>query len=155
MNIFKKILIGLVVLALAYGAGYYFAPDKIKIKEKVVEKIVEVEKEINLKEKEVIEKYDPITGKLIERIVRDKEKNSKKTEEKKETKKEKEKETIKEKKLYAVKGGAVVNPRDITGKLIPRVGAEMRLPVFNSWVGAEADINIDRPLVGAYIRLEF
>lgn len=146
MDIFKKILIALGLLAGAYGAGYYFAPDKVK----TVEKIVEIEKEVITKEREVIEKYDPITGKLIERIVRDKDKKSKKSEEKNEKTVEKEK----TKKHYAVKVG-VVQAITKAEKPTYRVGGEVRLPVFNSWAGLEADIDTSKPKLGAYLRMEF
>jgi len=149
----KNILILLIVAALAAGAGYYFAPDKIKIQEKVVEKVVEVEKETNLKEKEVIEKYDPKTGKLVERIIRDKEKNSKKSEEKKETDKDKTVEKIKEQKHYAVKFGAVAPLTKLENPSY-RVGGELRLPIFNSWIGSEIDIK-KNPDLGVYLRMEF
>jgi len=152
--VLKNILILLVVAALGIGAGYYFAPDKIKIQEKVVEKVVEVEKEVNLKEKEVIEKYDPVTGKLVSRIIRDKEKNSKKSEEKKETEKEKIVEKIKEQKHYAVKFG-VASALNKAEKPVYRVGGELRLPFFNSWLGAETDIELDKPKLGIYGRMEF
>lgn len=143
-----KLLIALLVaLVVGGGVGYYLAPDKIKIQEKVVE----IEKEVVTKEREVIEKYDPVTGKLIERIVKDKDKTSKKTEEKKEKITEKEK----TRKHYAVKGGAAINPRDLNGKVTPRVGVEMRLPIFDSWVGVEADVDVNRPLIGGYLRVEF
>lgn len=153
-QLLKNLGILLVVAAVAAGAGYYFAPDKIKIEERVVEKVVEVEKEVNLKEKEVIEKYDPVTGKLIERIVRDKEKNSKKKEEKTETEKEKIIEKTKEQKHYAVKAG-IVQALNKAEKPTYRVGAELRLPIFNSWIGGEVDIDLDKPKAGAYLRMEF
>lgn len=138
MDTFKKLLIALGLLGLAYGAGYYYSPQKIKEVEKVVEKEVI---------KTVHDKYDPVTGKIIEHT---------ETTDTKDTKSDKSKiETVKPKKLYALKGGAVINPRDLSGKLIPRAGAEVRLPFFDSWAGLEADINIDRPLVGAYLRVEF
>lgn len=138
MDTFKKLLIALGLLGLAYGAGYYYSPQKIKEVEKIVEKQVI---------KIVHEKYDPTTGKLVERT---------ETTDTKDTSTNKSKvETLKPKKLYALKGGAVINPRDIQGKIVPRVGAEVRLPFFDSWAGLEGDINIDRPSVGAYLRVEF
>lgn len=143
MNYLKLLAAGIILLAVGGGLGYYYAPDKIKIQEKIVEKIV-IEKD-----EKVVKKYDPITGKLIEETKETKEKETNTSQKNKSTEKEK------TQKHYAIKGGAAINPRDLSGKLIPRVGGEMRLPIFSSWVGVEADINIDRPLVGAYLRLEF
>jgi len=137
MNILKIIAIGLVLFALGIGMGYYLSPERIKTVEKIVEKEVT---------KIVHEKYDPVTGKVIERTETD---STKKTTEKKTTEK-----TLKTKKHYALKGGVAIDPRDGI-KLIPRVGAEVRLPFFDSWAGLEGDINLARPIVGVYLRLEF
>lgn len=146
MNYLKLLLAGLILLAIGGGLGYHYAPEKVK----EVEKIVEKEKIVKEEYKKKTKKYDK-DGKLIEESEESGNKESKTNEQKK----EKEIEKIKDKKMYAVKGGAVINPRDLSGKVIPRVGVEMRLPLFNSWVGAEADINVDRPLIGGYLRLEF
>ena len=138
MNYLKLLLAGLILLAVGGGLGYYYAPEKIKTVDRVVEKEVV---------KTVHEKYDPVTGKVVER--------TESTETKDKTSKSTKEEILKTKKQYAVKAGAVINPRDISGKIIPRVGAEVRLPFFSSFAGLEGDINIDRPLIGAYLRLEF
>lgn len=141
-NIIKILGIVLIALAVGGGLGYYYAPDKIKIKEKIVEKIV------TEKDEKITKKYDPNSGKLVEEIKETKEKETNTSKNSKSTEKEK------TKKHYAVKAGAAIDPRN-DAKLTPRVGAEMRLPFFNSWVGAEVDININRPLIGGYLRVEF
>lgn len=138
MNIIKLIILCTITFIIGMGIGFYFLPEKIKTVDKIVEK--EVIKVIH-------EKFDPVTGKVVERTTTDETKNNTSTKTKEEI--------IKSKKQYAVKGGAAINPRDLSGKLIPRVAAEVRLPFFNSWLGVEGDINIDRPLVGGYLRLEF
>ena len=122
----NKYVFFLISITVAYGAGVYFSPDK------------------------VTKKYDPRTGKLIEETVETGSKESTKDV----VKKNKTKETSKNKKQWAAKGGVVINPRD-PGKLIPRIGAEMRLPLFSSWIGLEADIDIKEPKLGAYLRFEF
>ena len=142
MNYVKIAFALIIALAVGGGLGYYFAPDKIKIEEKIVEKIVKE------KDEKTTKKYDPITGKLIEETKETKEKETNKTEKDKTTEKEK------TQKHYAVKGGVALNPRDPNGHT-PRVGGEMRLPFCNSWVGVEADNNINRPLIGGYLRVEF
>jgi len=146
MNYLKLALAGVVIFVLGSGLGYYMAPDKVR----EVEKIVEKEKVVKEKEKEVVEKFDPNTGKLTERITRDKEKDSKTNEQKN----EKELEKIRDKKHYAVKGGVAVAVKD-PSKLVPRIGGEFRLPFFNSWVGAEVDAELANPKVGTYLRMEF
>lgn len=143
MNYLKLVLAGLIIFALGSGLGFYFSPDKIKIQEKIVEKTV------TEKDEKTTKKYDPNTGKLIEEIKEIKEKETNTSKKDKSTEKEK------TKKHYAIKGGVAVNPRDLQGKLIPRVGGELRLPFFNSWVGAEIDVNVDKPLLGVYGRIEF
>jgi len=142
-NIFKLILSIIVALSIGYALGFYFAPDKVKTVEKVVEKTIREKDTKNTK------RYDPITGKLIEEVAetKDKETNiesSSKTVEK-----------TKSQKQFAVKGGVALNPRDLSGKLIPRIGFETRLPFMDSSLGIEGDINLDRPLLGAYIRIGF
>lgn len=144
-NILRLLGIGLLALTIGIALGYHFAPDKIRIQEKIIEKEKIVKEEYTKKTK----KYDK-DGKVIEEID---EKGSKQTDiNTKKTDKTTEKE--KTQKHYAIKGGAVLNPRDPNG-IIPRVGAEMRLPFFNSWIGAEVDINVNKPLVGGYLRVEF
>lgn len=142
----KNVSILIVVAVVAGGAGYYYAPSKVKIEEKIIEK----EKEVNLKEKEVIEKYDPVTGKLVSRIIRDKEKNTKN----KEDKSEKIIEKSKDQKHYALKFG-LAQAFTKADKPVYRVGGEIRLPFFNSWLGAETDIELDKPKLGIYGRMEF
>jgi hypothetical protein len=143
---FKYALIVVAVGALGYGAGYFYAPDKIKVKEKIVYKTKRV-KEENRKE---TKKYDPVTGNLIEETVETgtKETNTDTI------KRDKKKETIKSKKMWALKAGGYTPVTD-PGKIRPRVGGEFRLPVFSSWVGVEADIDIKDPTAGVYLRLEF
>lgn len=143
MDNLKYILLGILLLVGAYGAGYYFAPDKIKTVEKIVEKIVKE------KDEKVTKEYDPNTGKLTKETHETKEKDTNSNETDKTTEKSKIQKT------YALKGGVSVNPRDLNAKPVPRLGAEVRLPIFNSWLGVEGDVNIDRPLVGGYLRVEF
>ena len=144
----KLKLVGYFVLAAVIGAGlgYYYAPDKVRIQEKIVEKT----KIIKQEDKKITEKFDPSTGKIVERIEETKNKETSVNQ----TDKEKTKETLKTKKSYALKGGVAV-PLDDFNKQIPRVGAEIRLPFFNSWAGLEADVDMKSPKLGAYLRLEF
>ncbi len=143
-----KILIALVVaIAIGYGLGYFYSPSKIK----EVEKVVEKEKKTTEENKKVTEKFDPNTGKLTERI----EETEKKETETNTKKSDKETEKQQNKKMWAAKAGGVVNPRDLEHSIVPRVGAEVRLPIFDSWIGAEADISVNRPLLGLYLRVEF
>lgn len=144
-NILKIIAAVILALALGYGLGYFYSPSKIR----EVEKIVEKEKVVKEEKKKVTEKFDKSTGKLIERI----EETGNKETNVNTKKKEKELEKQKDQKMWAAKAGVAVNPFD--NSLTPRVGGEVRLPIFNSWAGLEADINIDRPLLGVYLRLEF
>ena len=127
----------LIALVIGGGLGYYYAPEKIKTVDKIVEKEVT---------KVVHEKFDPTTGKVIERTTTDETKNNTSTKTKEEI--------LKTKKHYAVKGGVAMDPRD-NMKLIPRVGAEVRLPIFDSWAGIEGDVNLAHPILGAYLRVEF
>lgn len=136
-NIFKLTAIGLLLLVLGGGLGYYYAPQKIKTVDKIVEKEVV---------KIVHEKFDPNTGKVIERTTTDETRNT--TENKTKV------ETLKPQKHYALKGGVAVDPRD-NMKLIPRVGTEVRLPFFSSWLGVEGDVNLTHPVLGTYLRMEF
>jgi hypothetical protein len=146
MDNLKLIGLGIVLVIAGYGIGYFAAPDKIKIEEKIIEK----EKTVKEENKKVTEEYDPNTGKVTKRI----EETGKKETNTNSTQKDKTTEKEKTRKMWALKGGVALDPRKDM-KLTPRVGGEVRLPIFNSWVGVEADINIDRPLVGAYLRLEF
>lgn len=141
-NILKLIGFGLVIFTIGVGLGFYYAPD-------VVKEISHSDKKTDEdSETTETEKYDPNTGKIIEK--------SKTTKKSKTTEKSKDssKEAIKTRKNYAVKGGVAFDPRD-NAKMIPRVGVEMRLPIFDSWIGVEGDINLAHPIVGAYGRLEF
>lgn len=144
MNYLKLILAGIVILTIGTGIGYWLAPEKVR----EVEKIVEKEKVVKEEYKKRTKKFDK-DGKLKEETEETGTKESKTNTEKKTT----EKETIKEKKIWAAKSGVAINPRD--NSLTPRIGGEVRLPLFNSWIGVEADINVDRPLIGGYLRLEF
>lgn len=143
-----KIFLALVVaITIGYGLGYFYSPSKIK----EVEKVVEKEKKTTEENKKVTEKFDPNTGKLTERI----EETEKKETETNTKKSDKETEKQQNKKMWAAKAGGVVNPRDLEHSIVPRVGAEVRLPIFDSWIGAEADISVNRPLLGLYLRVEF
>jgi hypothetical protein len=146
-NILRLLAVGIVALAIGYGTGYFYSPTKVR----EVEKIVEKEKKTVEENKKIVERFDPNTGKLTERI----EETGKKETETNTKKKEKELEKQQNKKMWAFKAGGVVNPRDLEHSIVPRVGTEVRLPVFNSWLGAEADISINRPLFGLYLRVEF
>jgi len=137
MNYLKLALIGLGLLVLGLGMGYYFSPERIKTVDKIVEKEVI---------KIVHEKFDPTTGKVIERTTTDETTNntSIKTKE----------EILKTQKHYAVKVG-VAKALTNTDPLVYRVGGEVRLPFFNTWAGVESDISINTPIIGGYLRLEF
>jgi hypothetical protein len=145
-NILQLLAAGIVILAIGYGLGHFYAPEKVR----EVEKIVEKEKKTKQEDKKITERFDPNTGKVIERI----EETKKKETETNTTKKETEIEKIKDKKMWAVKGGVAVAVKD-PNKLVPRIGTEVRLPVFNSWLGAEGDFELANPKVGLYLRLEF
>ncbi len=146
MNYLKLVLAGLIIFALGSGLGYYEAPTKT-----ITETKKDVSQDTNVNNTVTTQKtFDPSTGKQTSEttiIVHD-------TDTKKETDTDKTKITEKEQKHYAVKVGGVVNPRDPTTQTA-RVGGEMRLPFFNSWAGVESDLSISKPLVGAYLRLEF
>jgi len=137
-NIFKLIGAGLLLLTIGVGLGYYFCPEKIVTKDKIVEKEVI---------KIVHERFDPTTGKVIERTTTDETKNTTETKTREET--------LKRQKQFALKGGVAINPRNLSGKLIPRVGFESAIPIFQMSAGVEVDINVDSPLVGVYLRLPF
>ena len=142
-NILRLTLSVIVALAVGGGLGYYYAPDKIKTVEKVVEKTIKEKDTKNTK------RYDPITGKLIEEVAetKDKETNIETN--------EKTVEKTKSQKQWAIKGGVAINPRDLTSKLIPRIGFESALPIFQISAGVEVDINTNQPLVGLYLRMPF
>ena len=146
MNYFKLALAGIIILAIGTGIGYFMAPDKIKIEEKIVEKIKTIVEE----NKKVTEKFDPATGKVVERI---QETGTKQTNVNT-TKNEKTTEKEKTRKMWAVKAG-VAKQLNSTDGYIPRLGGEVRLPFFNSWLGVEADLVLDRPTLGGYLRVEF
>jgi hypothetical protein len=136
-NILRLFGVSIVFLAIGGGVGYYYAPEKIVTKDKIVEK--EVTKIIH-------EKFDPVTGKVTERTTTDETKNTTETKSKVET--------LKPKKHYAIKGGVATDFKD-NMKLIPRAGVEIRLPFFDSWIGVEGDINLAHPIMGLYGRMEF
>lgn len=136
-NLIKLLAVGIVALAIGGIVGYNQAPERIKTVDKIVEKEVV---------KIVHEKFDPTTGKIIERTTTDETKNNTSTSTKEQT--------LKAQKHYALKGGAVINPRD-PGKPVYRVGVETKLPVLPLWLGAEGDISISAPNAGLYLRMEF
>lgn len=142
-NILKLIGVALVALAIGGILGYYQAPDKIKIQEKIVEKTV------HEKDTRVTKEFDPVTGKITKEVdeTKDKQTNTES--------KDKTTEKSKDSKHYALKGGVVVNPRSPADKPFARIGGEVKLPILPLWIGAEGDVNISRPLVGAYLRMEF
>lgn len=142
-NILKLLSVGLVSLAIGGLLGYFEAPDKVKTVEKIVEKTVK-EKDIK-----TTKEYDPATGKLTKETTetKDKETNTES--------KDKTVEKTKDSKHYALKGGVVVDPRNLGNKPFLRVGGEVKLPILPVFLGVEGDINIDRPLVGLYGRMEF
>jgi cytoskeletal protein RodZ len=146
MNYLKLTLAGLLLLTLGMGLGYYEAPTKT-----ITETKKDVSQDTNVNNTVTTQKtFDPNTGKQTSEttiVVHD-------TDTKKDTNTDKTKITEKEQKHYAVKVGGVVNPRDPTTQTA-RVGGEVRLPFFNSWAGVESDLSISKPLVGAYLRLEF
>lgn len=149
----KWVLItGLVVGA--YALGYYFAPDKIVIKEE--EKIVyKTETEVQ-EDKKVTEIFDPATGKVIERTEetsrREKTKDELDSEEKREIRKEK------TQKNFAVKVGQSftldTKEKNVkTGNSV--IGIETRipsLPFTPNWVGLDVDTSGE---FTAYLRFEF
>lgn len=154
MNKLKLALIGAVLFAVGTAVGYYLLPDKVKIETK--EKIVYKTKTTKEENKKVTEKFDPETGKVVERIeetgsketVTDSVKNEKnKTIEKEKTQKN-----------YALKVGQrfSIGIKDLNVK--PQatvVGGEIRIPqvAFTpGWVGVEVDSNLD---AGLYLRWEF
>lgn len=146
MNNLKYILIGIAALVLAFGLGYFEAPDKIK----TVEKIVEIEKKTTEEHKKTTKEYDPNTGKIIKET----DESGTKVTDSNTTKVDKE--TTKEKttKTYALKAG-VAKVLNNTDKPFPRLGAEVRLPFFSSWLGAEVDATLSSPSVAGYLRVEF
>lgn len=142
----KNIGAMLVVGSLGIGLGYYLSPTKIKIEEKIVEK----EKITREQTKRVTEKFDIPTGKVTERTTEVGDKQTFQNKKTEETKKEK----VRDKKQWAVKAGAqveVLNPSDY----VPVVGLETRLPLFDTFLGIEAIVDLDNPRAGMYLRLEF
>lgn len=142
-NILKLLGVSLVALAIGGVVGYEYAPDKVRVEEKIIEKTV------HEKDTKTTKEYDPITGKLTKEVEETKDKQTN-TESKDKTT-----EKSKDSKHYALKGGVVVNPRSLSDKPFARVGGEVKLPILPLWIGAEGDVNISRPLVGGYIRMEF
>lgn len=142
----KYILTLLAVGSLGIALGYYLSPTKIKIEEKIIEK----EKISREQTKRITEKFDAGTGRIIERTTETGEKQVLQNKKSEETKKEK----VREKKQWAVKAGAqveVLNP----SRYIPIVGLETRLPIFDTFIGIEAIVDLDNPRAGMYLRLEF
>lgn len=146
MNNIKYILIGIAALVLSYGMGYYFSPDKIK----TVEKIVEIEKKITEEHKKTTKVYDPITGKIIKET----DETGTKVTDSNTTKVDKEVTKEKTTKTYALKAG-VAKVLNNTDKPFPRLGVEVRLPFFISWLGVEGDATLSSPSVAGYLRVEF
>ena len=145
-NIFKLTMAGIVILAIGAGLGYYLAPDKVvKVVDTDNKKTVD-----NNTTTTVTKKYDPNTGKVTE------ETNTTKNDSSVTTEKIVDKSTTKEKtqKTYALKVGAVKTLND-TSKPFARVGGEVRLPFFNTWLGADTDINLNHPAASLYGRIEF
>lgn len=142
-NILRLLGVGILAMTIGVGLGYRYAPDKIKIQEKIVEKEVVKKEEYSKKTK----KYDK-DGKVVEES---EEKGTKQTDvNTKKTDKTTEKQ--KTQKNYAIKAGIA---KSLTNSDNPtyRVGAEVRLPVFNSWLGGEIDT--DDVKAGVYLRMEF
>lgn len=146
MDKLKLAIAAIVIMAIGVGVGRFTAPDSVKTGNKQTSDQSKTVEEGT----KTTKKFDPETGKVIEETT---EKGTKTTTENSKTS-EKTKETIRNKKMWAVKGGVAVDPRD-SMKLIPRVGGEIRLPLFDSWAGVEADVNLAHPILGAYLRLEF
>lgn len=144
-NTLQLLTIGIVTLAIGYGLGYFYAPEKVR----EVEKIVEKEKIVKEEYKKRTKKFDK-DGKVVEETEETGTKESKTNTEKKTTEVEK----VKEKKMWSAKGGIALSVKD-PNKIIPRVGFETRLPIFNSSLGLEQDINLNNPLTGIYLRVEF
>jgi len=142
-NILRLTGIGLVSLAIGGLLGYSYAPDKVKTVEKIVEKTIKE------KDTKTTKEFDPATGKLTKETTetKDKETNIES--------KDKTTEKSKSQKMYSMKAGVAVNPRSLNDKPIVRLGGDIKLPVFPIYIGAEVDINVNRPLVGAFLRMEF
>lgn len=146
MDYLRLLLAGLILLALGLGIGYYFAPDKIK----TVEKIVTVEKKVVEEHTKTTKEYDPTTGK----ITKETDETGSKVTDSESTKTDKETEKTKDQKHYAVKVG-VAKTLTNADSLVYRVGGELRLPFFNTWIGAEGDLKLKDPMLGIYGRMEF
>lgn len=145
LSLSKQILVALAILALGLGLGYYFAPNIVKVTNKVDEK-----KDVNTEDNQTItKKFDPKTGKVIEEKIE----TSKKKDTTTETIKEKTVDKEKVSPQWAIKVGAI---KDLTNlsKPYPRIGAERRL-LGPFWIGGEIDITQTAPSGGLYLRLEF
>lgn len=145
MNYLKLILGGLVIFVIGAGLGYYEAPTKTTTETKVDKS----QDQSTQDDVTTTKKYDPTTGKVVE----DTKMVSHKVDTKKETDTDKTKITEKTQTHYSIKVGvakAVTNADPI----LYRIGGEIRLPFFNSWLGVETDLNL-HPVVGAYGRIEF
>jgi len=142
-NILKMLAISIVAIAIGGVLGYTFAPDKVVIQEKIIEKT------IVQKDEKTTKKYDKDTGKLIEETKETKQKETNVTKTDKSTEK------TKSQKMYSVKAGVGINPRSLSDKPFYRVGSDVKIPVFPVYVGAEVDLSIDKPLTSLYLRMEF
>lgn len=145
-TIFKLTLGGIILLAVGSSLGYFYAPDKIK----TVEKIVEVEKKVTEENHKTTKEYDPTTGKITKEV----DESGTKTTDTSTTKTDKETEKTKTQKQYAIKGG-VVHSLNKADALTYRVGVEMAIPLFGMSLGAEGDIDVNSPKAGIYARLPF
>lgn len=134
-----KIAISVGAFALGLSLGYYLSPAKIE------EKIIEKTRVVREESKKVTNRYDVQTGKIKETIV---ETGTKETESHKKDKEKK----ITNQKNFALKVG--VSGRLQSRSYVPRVGGEVRLPLFNLWIGADIDLQ-KSPTFGPYLRLEF
>lgn len=145
-KLLTEALIAIVALVFGLGFGYYMAPDKV-VTVVNTDNTKKVDDNITTT---VTKKYDPNTGKVTQETDTTKKDTSTTTE------KVVDKTTTKEKtqKNYAIKVGAVKTLND-TSKPFPRVGAEVRLPFFNTWLGGEGDITLGHPTAGLYGRIEF
>ena len=154
VNKLRLALYAALIFAVGTAIGYYLMPDKVKIETK--EKIVYKTKTTKEENKKVTEKFDPETGKVVERI----EETGTKETTTDTIKNEKEKSIEKERtrKNYALKVGQrfSIDYKDLqVGPGVPVVGGEIRIPQIAftpGWVGIELDSKLD---AGLYLRWEF
>lgn len=145
-NIGYGVGLGVICLAVGWGLGYFESPDKVRIQTQVITK----DKIITKEHTKVITLFDPNTGRVIKKV----EETDTKNEDDHSTEKDKTKVVEKSKSHYAVKVGIT---KDIfqAAKPYPRVGVETRVPIFDTFIGAEGDISTSNPNVGIYIREGF